>query len=82
MIICFDVIDGNRESRQFICDVSRLEVGLNLINYAVGQGHLVLKVDLIHEDRQLTLPIDVFDGLKVPITRQLAWEWLMSNHVN
>ena len=85
MVFSLTAIDQQGQTREFFCQIDKVEVGFDLLSAVAAQGHILLKAQVLDGDRLTSFPTDVFDG--VPFSENIRllereWQAVLARPVN
>lgn len=76
MILSFTALDKNAEFRKFFCQLTELEVALDILSSVTRQGDTIIEAHVIDEGVRTELPPEAFDGKPLSESiSQLEMEW-------
>lgn len=76
MILSFTAFDKHGEFRKFFCQLTELEVALDVLSTVAAHGDTIIKAHIIDEGIKTELPPQAFDG--EPFSKsigQLEMQW-------
>lgn len=76
MILLLTAIDELGETREFSCQLPRLESGFDLLTYLDANGQTLVKARIVDEGSSIYLPLKAVDGTPTaPIVQELDKNW-------
>jgi|GEM_PF-237684 len=76
MILLLTAIDEMGETREFSCQLPRMESGFDLLTYMDANGQTLVKARIVDEGNSLYLPLKAVDGMPTaPIVQELEKNW-------
>jgi len=76
MLLSLTAIDKHQEERHFSCLLPELDVAFDVLNHIVAEGDILIRADLIDENRPMPLPVETFDGVSFSsVLHQLQLVW-------
>ena len=76
MNLLLTAIDELGETREFSCQLPRLESGFDLLTYMDANGHTLVKARIVDEGSSSYLPLKAVDGTPTaPIVQELEKNW-------
>lgn len=76
MFLRLVAVDQLGQERDFSCQLTQLEVGFDILNDIVAQGHTLIQASILDENRSTPLPLEVFEGVSfLKALQELEQEW-------
>lgn len=76
MVFSLTAIDQEGQTRDFFCQIENIEVGFDLLSAVAAQGHILLRAQMLEDNKVTSFPLDIFDGLPFSENiRLLENEW-------